>query len=41
MSKEGFLTAIEKAKAITNQKQVNAIGYCIAGTTLHLTLALA
>ncbi|MEM9970406.1 MAG: class I poly(R)-hydroxyalkanoic acid synthase [Pseudomonadota bacterium] len=37
---KGYLTAIEQAKAITGQKQVNAIGYCIAGTTLALTLAL-
>lgn len=37
---EGFLTAIREAKAITGEKQVNAVGYCIAGTTLHLTLAL-
>lgn len=37
---DGFLTAIETAKSITKQKQVNAVGYCIAGTTLHLTLAL-
>jgi polyhydroxyalkanoate synthase len=37
---EGFLTAINEAKAITGQKQVNAVGYCIAGTTLCLTLAL-
>lgn len=37
---QGFLTAIETAKEITKQKQVNAVGYCIAGTTLHLTLAL-
>ena len=37
---EGFLTAIREAKAITGQKQVNTVGYCIAGTTLHLTLAL-
>ncbi len=37
---EGFLTAIREAKAITGQSQVNAAGYCIAGTTLHLTLAL-
>ncbi|MEB8385839.1 class I poly(R)-hydroxyalkanoic acid synthase [Rhodobacteraceae bacterium KMM 6894] len=37
---EGFLAAINEAKAITGQKQVNAIGYCIAGTTLCLTLAL-
>ncbi len=37
---EGYLTAIREAKAITGEKQVNAVGYCIAGTTLHLTLAL-
>lgn len=37
---QGFLTAIEEVKAITNQKQVNAVGYCIAGTTLAMTLAL-
>ncbi len=37
---EGFLTAIREAKAICGVKQVNAVGYCIAGTTLHLTLAL-
>ena len=37
---DGFLAAIREAKAITRQKQVNAVGYCIAGTTLHLTLAL-
>ncbi|MCK0165972.1 class I poly(R)-hydroxyalkanoic acid synthase [Jannaschia sp. S6380] len=37
---EGFLTAIDTVKAITGQSQVNAIGYCIAGTTLAATLAL-
>ncbi|MET4103189.1 polyhydroxyalkanoate synthase [Roseovarius sp. MBR-78] len=37
---EGFLTAIREAKAITGEKQVNAVGYCIAGTTLHMALAL-
>ncbi|WP_377186723.1 PHA/PHB synthase family protein [Ruegeria meonggei] len=37
---EGFLTAIEQVKSICNVKQVNAVGYCIAGTTLSLTLAL-
>jgi len=35
----GFLTAIEQIKAITGEDQVNATGYCIAGTTLSLTLA--
>ncbi len=37
---EGFLEAIETAKAITGEPQVNAVGYCIAGTTLAATLGL-
>ncbi|WP_138934490.1 class I poly(R)-hydroxyalkanoic acid synthase [Roseovarius arcticus] len=37
---DGYLAAIREARAITGQKQVNAVGYCIAGTTLALTLAL-
>ncbi|KIC29377.1 PHA/PHB synthase family protein [Leisingera sp. ANG-M6] len=37
---EGFLTAIETAKDICKTDQVNAVGYCIAGTTLSLTLSL-
>ncbi|MEL6588207.1 MAG: class I poly(R)-hydroxyalkanoic acid synthase, partial [Pseudomonadota bacterium] len=37
---EGYLTAIDVAKEITGEAQVNAIGYCIAGTTLSLTLGL-
>ncbi|NOE16588.1 MULTISPECIES: alpha/beta hydrolase [Ruegeria] len=37
---DGFLTAIETAKKICKVKQVNAVGYCIAGTTLSLTLSL-
>ncbi|MEY8801846.1 PHA/PHB synthase family protein [Leisingera sp. XS_AS12] len=37
---EGFLTAIETAKDICGVSQVNAVGYCIAGTTLALTLSL-
>lgn len=37
---DGYLTAIREVKAITGERQVNAVGYCIAGTTLHLTLAL-
>ncbi|RMA40946.1 class I poly(R)-hydroxyalkanoic acid synthase [Rhodophyticola porphyridii] len=36
---EGYLEAIRVAREITGEKQVNAIGYCIAGTTLSLTLA--
>ncbi|MDO6575176.1 hypothetical protein Q4528_13755, partial [Staphylococcus pasteuri_A] len=35
-----YLQAIDTVKSICGTKQVNAIGYCIAGTTLHLTLAL-
>ncbi len=37
---EGFVTAIEEVKKITGESQVNAVGYCIAGTTLSLTLSL-
>ncbi|TLP57523.1 class I poly(R)-hydroxyalkanoic acid synthase [Parasedimentitalea maritima] len=37
---DGFLTAIEEVKQICEVKQVNAVGYCIAGTTLGLTLSL-
>ncbi|MGD9919775.1 MAG: class I poly(R)-hydroxyalkanoic acid synthase [Paenirhodobacter sp.] len=37
---EGYLTALEQVKQITGEKKVNAVGYCIAGTTLSLTLAL-
>jgi polyhydroxyalkanoate synthase len=37
---EGYLAAIHEVKEITGQKQINAIGYCIAGTTLSLTLSL-
>ncbi len=36
---DGYLAAIEEVKRITGEKQVNAVGYCIAGTTLSLTLA--
>ncbi len=37
---EGYLTAIEAVTAITGETQINAVGYCIAGTTLSVTLAL-
>lgn len=37
---DGYLTAIREVKAITDQDKVNAVGYCIAGTTLALTLSL-
>jgi len=36
----GFLAAIEQVKSISKQPKLNAVGYCIAGTTLHLALAL-
>lgn len=37
---EGYLTAINEVKSITGENKVNAVGYCIGGTTLALTLAL-
>ncbi len=37
---EGFLAAIDAVKSITGEEKINAIGYCIAGTTLSMTLAL-
>jgi len=37
---DGYLRAIEEVKAITGEAKVNAVGYCIAGTVLALTLAL-
>ncbi|MFZ5963380.1 PHA/PHB synthase family protein [Thalassococcus sp. BH17M4-6] len=37
---EGYLTALDVVKEITGQAKVNAVGYCIAGTTLSLTLSL-
>ena len=37
---QGFLTAISEVKSICNVKKVNAVGYCIAGTTLSITMAL-
>ncbi len=37
---EGFLRAIDEVKQITGVAQVNAVGYCIAGATLAMTLAL-
>ena len=37
---EGFCTAIDTVKQISGQEQVNALGYCIAGTVLSLVLAL-
>ena len=35
----GYLAAMAAVRAITGQAQINTVGYCIAGTTLGLTLA--
>jgi polyhydroxyalkanoate synthase len=37
---DGFLTAIAQVKELCGVKKVNAVGYCIAGTTLSITMAL-
>lgn len=37
--REGFLTAMAETRRATGEKHINCIGYCIAGTTLALTLA--
>jgi polyhydroxyalkanoate synthase subunit PhaC len=37
--RDGYLRAMAEVRRITDQDQVNAVGYCIAGTTLGLTLA--
>jgi polyhydroxyalkanoate synthase len=37
--REGYMRAMAEVRRITGEKQVNAVGYCIAGTTLSLTLA--
>ncbi|MCF2870115.1 class I poly(R)-hydroxyalkanoic acid synthase [Octadecabacter sp. G9-8] len=37
---DGYLTAIETVRDICGVKQVNAVGYCIAGTTLSMSLAV-
>jgi polyhydroxyalkanoate synthase subunit PhaC len=37
---EGYLAAIAAVKEITAEPKVNVVGYCIAGTTLALTLSL-
>lgn len=36
----GYLEAIKAVKEITGERQINAVGYCIAGTTLSLLLSL-
>ncbi len=37
--RDGYLTAMAQVRLITGARQINAVGYCIAGTTLGLTLA--
>ena len=37
--RDGYLTAMAQVRMITGADQINAVGYCIAGTTLGLTLA--
>lgn len=37
---DGYLAAIREVKSICGVEQINAVGYCIAGTTLSLTLSL-
>jgi polyhydroxyalkanoate synthase len=37
--RDGFIRALAEVRRITGETQVNAVGYCIAGTTLALTLA--
>ena len=37
---DGYLAAMREVRAICGTKKLNAVGYCIAGTTLSLTLSL-
>ncbi|EAR51587.1 poly-beta-hydroxybutyrate polymerase [Oceanicola granulosus HTCC2516] len=37
---DGYLAAIREVKAICGTEKVNAVGYCIAGTTLSCTLGV-
>ncbi len=37
---KGYLDTIEQVKTITGEPSVNAVGYCIAGTTLSIVLGL-
>ncbi len=37
---DAFMDAMDKVLAVTDQPKLNVVGYCIAGTTLSLTLAL-
>jgi polyhydroxyalkanoate synthase subunit PhaC len=37
--RDGYLRAMAEVRRITGEPQINAVGYCIAGTTLSATLA--
>jgi polyhydroxyalkanoate synthase len=37
---DGYITAFETVRAICDVKKVNAVGYCIAGTTLSMSTAV-
>lgn len=37
--RDGYLRAMAEVRRITGEREINAVGYCIAGTTLGLTLA--
>jgi len=37
--KEGVMTAVDAVEVVTGESEINAIGYCIGGTLLSLTLS--
>ena len=37
--REGVITALDEVAAATGEKQVHAVGYCVGGTLLSITLA--